>query len=266
MKKIIKKSIFILKNYGLKVFLIRAIKFPYNRFLFLKQRLYTKLAEKNPQKIINKLKLFFSDDEEKIFKFTYKFYGGLIKPMQIKEEFLQCLKIFKEQKPKYVMEIGTASGGTLFSFCKLASEEAIIISIDLPGGLFGGGYSEWKMPIYQVFKKEKQNLYLLRKNSHQKETLEEVLKILNGKQLDFLFIDGDHTYEGVKKDFEMYSPLVKKGGIIVFHDIAVHPLETDCFVHDFWKEIKKRDNYKFKELIKDLNQNWAGIGILFLKI
>jgi hypothetical protein len=30
--------------------------------------------------------------------------------------------------------------------------------------------------------------------------------------VDFLFIDGDHTYEGVKKDFEMYSPLVRREG------------------------------------------------------
>jgi len=49
---------------------------------------------------------------------------------------------------------------------------------------------------------------------------------LNGEPLDFLFIDGDHTYEGVKRDFEMYSPLVRNGGIIAFHDIVKHPPET----------------------------------------
>jgi predicted O-methyltransferase YrrM len=87
-----------------------------------------------------------------------------------------------------------------------------------------------------------------------------VKKILNGNQLDFLFIDGDHSYEGVKKDFEMYSPLVRKGGIIAFHDIVGHSLETGCEVEKLWKEIK--NGFNFKELIKDINQNWAGIGVL----
>jgi len=41
-----------------------------------------------------------------------------------------------------------------------------------------------------------------------------VKKILAGRQVDFLFIDGDHSYEGVKKDFEMYSSLVRKGGVV----------------------------------------------------
>ena len=40
-----------------------------------------------------------------------------------------------------------------------------------------------------------------------------------GEKLDFLFIDGDHSYDGVKADFEMYAPMVRPGGLIAFHDI-----------------------------------------------
>lgn len=38
--------------------------------------------------------------------------------------------------------------------------------------------------------------------------------------IDFLFLDGDHTYEGVKRDWEAFSPFVTKSGIVVFHDTA----------------------------------------------
>lgn len=80
--------------------------------------------------------------------------------------------------------------------------------------------------------------------------------------MDFLFIDGDHTYEGVKKDFEMYSSLVRRGGLIAFHDIVPHPLETGCEVNKFWNEIKYF--YKYIEIVRDWNQGWAGIGVLYV--
>jgi len=54
----------------------------------------------------------------------------------------------------------------------------------------------------------------------------------------------------------MYSPLVRKGGIIAFHDIVRHPPETGCEVSMFWNEIKY--SYKYLEIVKDWKQNWAG--------
>jgi len=262
MLRLVKKSIFVLKNYGLRVFLIKAIKWPINRINLLKQRLNEKKAKKNQNKVIEKLREFKSENPEEIFNFSWSFYSGLIRPMQIKEEFLELLKIFQELNPKYIMEIGTANGGTLFCFCKLAREDATIISVDLPEGPFGGGYPEWKIPIYQAFTKGNQKLFLLRKDSHAQETLEEVKKILDNNQLDFLFIDGDHTYEGVKKDFEMYSPLVRKGGIIAFHDIVYHfEASYEVQVDKLWENIKSL--FKTKELVFNPKQGWAGIGVMF---
>ena len=50
--------------------------------------------------------------------------------------------------------------------------------------------------------------------------LKKIKEVLNNGKIDFLFIDADHSYKGVKKDFKMYSPLVRLGGIIAFRDIA----------------------------------------------
>jgi predicted O-methyltransferase YrrM len=86
--------------------------------------------------------------------------------------------------------------------------------------------------------------------------------ILNGKKIDFLFIDGDHSYLGVKKDFELYAPLVKRGGIIAFHDIVPSFLCPEVKVHKFWNEIKI--NYRYKEIVKDPNQDAYGIGVLYV--
>jgi predicted O-methyltransferase YrrM len=85
--------------------------------------------------------------------------------------------------------------------------------------------------------------------------------ILDEKKIDFLFIDGDHTYEGVKKDFKMYSPLVKDGRIIAFHDIVSGPQNLVGGVPQFWQEIKKK--YKYLEIVEDWNQRGYGIGVIY---
>ncbi|MEM3793697.1 MAG: class I SAM-dependent methyltransferase [Candidatus Bathyarchaeia archaeon] len=185
-----------------------------------------------------------------------------IAPIQIKEEIAKLLSLLADLKPKTLLEVGTASGGTLFLFCQVAEPDAIIISVDLPGGLFGGGYPEWRIPLYKSFAKERQRLHLIRADSHNPKTLEIVKNILSDRKLDFLFIDGDHTYDGVKRDFETYSPLVRKGGIIAFHDIVEHPLETGCEVSRFWNEIKH--GYNYIEIVKSWDQKWAGIGVIYV--
>jgi predicted O-methyltransferase YrrM len=257
-KVIVLKASKILKKDGLRVLLLKIWNLIINEIKHLTNDLIT-----ISYLMLNKnyLKQFSSTNPEEIFNFISNKFLKVFKPAQIQEEFIKLLGIFKENNPQVIMEIGTAMGGSLFSFCKLAHENAIIISIDLPKGSFGGGYAGWKIQFYKAFTKEEQKLYLLRKDSHSQETLEEAKKILGGKLIDFLFIDGDHTYDGVKKDFEMYSQLVKKGGIIAFHDIAIHSPETGCFVHVFWKELKKQYPNQCKEIIKNEKQGWAGMGV-----
>jgi len=197
------------------------------------------------------------------FSFRLGRLGGLaITPFQIKEEIMELLKILANLKPKAVLEIGTGNGGTLFLFTRIAEPEAMIISVDLPGGIFGGGYPGWKIPLFKSFARNGQKIYLVRDDSHDPATLREVKRIFGDAKVDFLFIDGDHRYEAVKKDFEMYSPLVKKGGIIVFHDIVDPSKIPGCEVNRFWNELK--DNYKHDELVKNYNQGTGGIGVLYV--
>jgi predicted O-methyltransferase YrrM len=72
------------------------------------------------------------------------------------------------------------------------------------------------------------------------------------KSLDLLFIDGDHSYEGVKADWEAYKHLLRPGSIVVFHDSGwaegvkrvieedAIPLvsSSDCLPNMWWGVIK----------------------------
>lgn len=194
--------------------------------------------------------------------FLFSREGSLITPWQFQSELKGFLTIYEELKPKCAMEIGTANGGTLFCHCRLAAADATIISVDLPGGKFGGGYPDWKTPVYSEFALPGQNLHLVRASSHDAATVEKVRTILNGKQLDYLFIDGDHTYAGVKKDFELYSPFVRQGGVVVFHDVVPHQ-GSSCKVDEFWNEIKQQ--HRHQEFIDRPDQQHYGVGVLFLK-
>jgi hypothetical protein len=86
-------------------------------------------------------------------------------------------------------------------------------------------------------------------------------------KIDFLFIDGDHSYEGVKLDFELYSKLLNENGVIVIHDTdEIYGKELIV------SEDAKKDFYSFegpskfvKELETDVNWNIVNLfnnGIL----
>jgi len=184
-----------------------------------------------------------------------------IVPMQVRSELLQFAEVVQAIRPSAFLEIGTRNGGTFFLLCRLADPRATVISLDLPSGAFGGGYTVFQIPLFQRMKMPGQKLHLLRADSHKAETRLRVTQALQGSSLDLLFIDGDHTYDGVKLDFEMYSPLVKPGGIVAFHDIVQVDV-PDFGVSQFWGQVKSHHHHR--EIVEDQGQGWGGIGLVYL--
>ena len=151
--------------------------------------------------------------------FSFDAFGITVRPGQVRWEFRQLLELVQEVRPRRVLEIGTANGGSLLPITRLSASDAHIISVDLHHGEFGGGYPAWRIPLYKSFPRTTQRLDLVRGDSHDRRTFERVRSLLGGEPLDLLFIDGDHTFEGVRQDFETYGSLVRPGGLTAFHDI-----------------------------------------------
>lgn len=211
-----------------------------------------------------------AETPEAIWDLTNNFYYGPeirgfninLRPAQIKSEFLNLLKKIKNFQPLIMLEIGTATGGTLFSWSQILPDNATIISIDLPFGKFGAGYLSHKAKFFKSFAPGRQKIELIRADSHQPETIDKLKNFLAGRQLDFLFIDGDHTYEGAKQDFNRYRSFVRPGGLIALHDIAPTPADSQSQVAKLWAEIKTQ--YQTEEYINNPGQNWAGIGVVYI--
>jgi predicted O-methyltransferase YrrM len=187
-------------------------------------------------------------------------YGGVLRPLQDRRELARLMAKIAELKPQTVVEVGTAKGGTLFLFSRISSETATLISVDLPGGLYGGGYPRWKTQLYKWFAKPGQTLRLIRGNSHDQATVADVEKTLGSRKADVLFIDGDHSYQGVKLDFFNYRSLVRPRGLIIFHDILDNKFDQDIKVAPFWRELKKL--YATEEIVESYDQGVFGIGVM----
>ncbi|HET6862360.1 MAG TPA: class I SAM-dependent methyltransferase [Pyrinomonadaceae bacterium] len=181
--------------------------------------------------------------------------------VQKREEIVALLRLLSERRPSLMCEIGTSFGGTLFQLARAADSAAKIISIDC-------GLSVVRSRVHARMAKKSQRIVCLRSDSTADDTIRRVKAILGDQKLDFLLIDGDHSYTGVVKDFANYSPLVASGGLIALHDILPDyqtklGIDTENWtggVPQFWKELKHL--YRTEEFLEDVNQDGYGIGLI----
>ena len=138
-------------------------------------------------------------------------------------EFADWLVRYKN--PSVIVELGVDYG---FSLCSFAlSNIGDVYGVDWFKGDMHTGY-RYTRPIV-----ERHINYLEFKNIHLIEsTFDEAVNNWY-LPIDILHIDGLHTYEAVRNDFEKWSKFVKAGGVILMHDTCI-----DWFgVKDFFHEI-----------------------------
>lgn len=200
---------------------------------------------------------------DEAFDFVAKFdYGGVvIRPMQITSEFRALLELLQNDPPGTVLEIGTGRGGTLFLLATVAQTNAVLVSVDAADAEVFGGRRAYKRRgrLYRALGRGDQRVVFIEGDSHRGDTHAQVIEALGDRQVDLLFIDGDHTREGVENDFRMYSPLVRRGGLVAFHDIVPGPPEFVGGVPEFWQSMRDGNA---TEIVEDWDQGACGIGVL----
>lgn len=176
-------------------------------------------------------------NEFRDYLYTNRDDGANIAP----EDFGQVLPFISAINPSVIVDIGTYKGGSARLFNELFKPD-ILITID----------DKARAEIDFCH-------YLSGSLSQSPGTVQTVKDILGDSPIDLLFIDGGHRYDEVKGDFELYSRLVRNGGIVLFHDIY-NNVSGSVDVPRFWDEIKS--DYEYFEA--EQTDGSSGLGLVYV--
>jgi len=179
---------------------------------------------------------------------------------QSARELARVMQLVYAQQPKILMELGSFRGWHLWALSRMLLEPAQLISIDPLIGLPEGEHHVWEDG--EVAERVKpHDLQWFRADSTKQQTLDDLTKFLDGRKIDFLFIDGNHEYDYVKSDFNMYKHLVS--GFLLFHDVGSRPAESSgIHVRKFWQDEILPEYPNAFEILDSNYRDSYGIGVL----
>lgn len=175
-----------------------------------------------------------------------QFYGKGLKFWQYPNQFSKYLKKITNYKINSYLEVGCRWGGTFIitsEVLKLKNNKVNLFACDII-----------QMSDVLLDYSKHQNFKYINKSSF------DLTNDDFNTTVDLILIDGDHSYQGIKTDFEVCLKLNPK--YVVFHDIS----SSVCpGVVKFWDEIKYKYNYyEFTEQYSSVNGNFLGIGLIEL--
>lgn len=172
------------------------------------------------------------------------------KIQQIREEWEWLINntVNKFETPGNILEIGCYDGGSSFYLSNFA-KNMITFDNNVP------------CRFDENILKQNCNYRYVGGDSHDPTNTSQ----FNSFKWDFAFIDGDHSYEGVKADFYNVLPHLEKNTPVAFHDIVISDFhhQHGCYVGEFWRDLKLEfKGSKFEEFSTD--SVWGGIGIVWI--
>lgn len=180
---------------------------------------------------------------------------GRIAPSTWVEHVPFAMYLMDLLRPRTFVELGTYFGVSYCAFCQAAKSLKVDVRCsavdtwrgDPQGGLFGEEVLEdlrrHHDPLYGDFSRLIQGEF------------SEALPLFEDESIDLLHIDGFHTYEAARGDYETWLPKLSARGVILFHDISVR--EGDFGVWRLWDELKRKYPGRHFEF-----EHGYGLGVL----
>jgi predicted O-methyltransferase YrrM len=159
-------------------------------------------------------------------------------------------------RPRRIVELGTYWGTSFFSFCQAVKDHDLqteCIAVDTWEGDDDTG--SYDIDVYETVEKISEQFFANVNIRLLKEYFDKARAYVDDASINILHIDGLHTYQAIKNDFETWLPKLSDNGIVLFHDIAD---SCDYGSADYWKEISEVfPSFSFQH-------SW-GLGVLFPK-
>ena len=138
-------------------------------------------------------------------------------------------------EPQHIVEIGSLFGGTLWYWLQMPGVESVT-SVDLLTD-FEPLHAE-VAAARALWPSWSDRLHIVEGDSQASTTIDLVRSVT--ETIDVLFLDGDHSGDGVRADFERWSPLVRPGGLVAFHDTVLNGTRDEPGVRALVAELKRR--------------------------
>jgi hypothetical protein len=165
--------------------------------------------------------------------------------------------LVRNLRPRRLVELGVCLGVSFFAFCQAVKDGGLdteLVAVDTwegddHTGRYGPGYLEefngvWKARFPRLAVRQVRRPF------------DEARAEVTDASVDLLHLDGCHTYEAARRDYETWSGSVRDGGVILFHDIAVRDDGRGFGIYRLWDELKAR--FPTAEFAHS-----CGLGVLF---
>ena len=162
-------------------------------------------------------------------KYVYNF-TWLGRPIiQMPQDIIGLQEIIWQVKPDLIIETGIAHGGSLIfsaSMLELIGAGGKVLGIDIDIRQ----HNRQEIEQHSLFKR----IELIQASSISDETAQAVYKITADYEHIMVILDSNHTHAHVKKELELYSPLVGIGSYLVVLDTFIEDLPPDLFPNRPW--------------------------------
>lgn len=189
-----------------------------------------------PQNLTAEWQKFLADDESMFGLDCYDkvFDHGLLFPLQRRKETAKMIRLARSIQPQIVVEIGADKGASFYHWIRGLPTVKEAWAIEIRGVPYIDAFQEMFLGV---------KVRGIAESSYDRLVFNE-FKDQVGGPIDCLFLDGDKGQ--FLTDFDLYYPLVRKGGLIFMHDI--YPCGPNDPTVAAWKVIKK-GGYKTSEII-----------------
>ncbi len=141
-------------------------------------------------------------------------------------------------KPATFVELGTHKGDSYSAFCQAVKKVGTSTRCYAVDSWKGDQHSYlYEESVYEEFKKYHDENFS-KFSSLVRSTFDEAKEQFEDGSIDLLHIDGFHTYEAVKNDFETWQNKLSNKAVVLFHDTNVR--ERDFGIWKYWEEIKQK--------------------------